>query len=297
MTTPELVVSLRHHLHSTYTDISDPDKIRLILASQSPRRKEILDMMGLQGKFQVKHSPLDETAMQKELKSMDPVEYTRILAEQKTMALAQTLPSTTSTTTTLILGSDTIVVYGGSILEKPVDEADAVRMLGQLQGKRYVVHTGVALVRVDSATTTTSGGVLQPPRVQLMESFTDTATVQFAPLTEADIAAYVATGEPMDKAGSYGIQGVGGQLVSAVEGDFFTVRFGLFAVVISFPIVSFADGSLTHSICYRSLCAFGSGHGTPDASNKPSAGRCGDAHFGSPMMSRRFSSKKSRHDK
>lgn len=212
---PELVVSLRDYLQSKNDDY-DSNKIRLVLASQSPRRKEILDMMGLQGKFEVAPSPLDESALQKELQSTDPVNYTRILAEQKAMALARQSVQSPSDHSVgaklLVLGSDTIVAYGGSILEKPVDEADAVRMLNQLQGNRHTVHTGVALVLMDDNND-----------VRLIESFTETATVQFAALTESDIAAYVASGEPMDKAGSYGIQGIGGQLVTSIEGDFFTV--------------------------------------------------------------------------
>jgi septum formation protein len=199
----------------------------LILASQSPRRKEILEMMGLQGKFEATPSPLDESALQNELlrSSTKPIEYTRILAERKALALAESLvfhapttsaanTATKTTTTTLVLGSDTIVAFDDCILEKPVDAADAVRMLTMLQGNHHEVYTGVALVRVSHDGT---------EGVQLVECFTDTATVQFAALTEADIRAYVETGEPMDKAGSYGIQGMGGQIVASVHGDFFTV--------------------------------------------------------------------------
>jgi septum formation protein len=118
---------------------------------------------------------------------------------------------------TIVLGSDTIVDLDGHILEKPVDETDAGRMLSMLSGRRHSVHTGVALVCVgrctdgdDAVTVTTT-------------SFVDTAVVQFAALTKGDIEAYVSTGEPLDKAGSYGIQGIGGQMVRSIEGDFFTV--------------------------------------------------------------------------
>ena len=185
------------------------DGIHLILASQSPRRKEILEMMGLQGRFEVMHSPLDETALQEELtKSTQPRDYTRVLAEEKAKALASVIPGEHPT---LVLGSDTIVDLDGHILEKPSDEADAKRMLRALSGVQHQVHTGVALYRVNE-----KGAVLAG-------SFTDTAKVTFAMLSDADIEAYVASGEPMDKAGSYGIQGIGGQLVQCVEGDFFTV--------------------------------------------------------------------------
>ena len=117
------------------------------------------------------------------------------------------------------MGSDTIVAYDGHILEKPVDEADAVRMLETLQGNRHSVHTGVALVKVQQRQQHQHEG----NDVKLVEAFTDTAQVTFSTLSTSDIASYVATGEPMDKAGSYGIQGIGGQLVTSIEGDFFTV--------------------------------------------------------------------------
>jgi len=232
MSESQLVVSLRDHLlgMNDETAKSDDDrasqkKIHLILASQSPRRREILDMMGLQNRYRVTPSPLDESLLQQQLRDVDPVVYTRTLALEKAMALAETLASTFSEpqlqpTTTLILGSDTIVAYDGHILEKPVDEADAVRMLETLQGNRHSVHTGVALVKVQQRHPHQQD---EGNDVMVVEAFTDTAQVTFATLSTNDIASYVATGEPMDKAGSYGIQGIGGQLVTSIEGDFFTV--------------------------------------------------------------------------
>ena len=200
-----LLVSQIHHL--------GPDGVSLILASQSPRRKEILDMMGLQGRFSATPSPLNETALQEELsRHTDPTEYTRILAEEKAKALAESIIHTVSQPT-LVLGSDTIVDLDGHILEKPRDAPDAKRMLRALSAVQHQVHTGVALYRV-------MPGETAPV---LTHSFTDTAQVTFAALSDADIDAYVASGEPMDKAGSYGIQGIGGQLVRCVEGDFFAV--------------------------------------------------------------------------
>lgn len=192
-------------------------KIRLILASQSPRRVEILEMMGLRGRFDVTPSPLNETALQAKLvqeKVTNPAEYTRILAEEKARALAELLlQSSTAEQITLVLGSDTVVDIDCQILEKPKDQADAKRMLKRLSGAQHSVHTGVALYRVIPGET----------EVRLVDSFTEEATVTFSMLSEKTIEAYIATGEPMDKAGSYGIQGVGGQLVQKVDGDFFTV--------------------------------------------------------------------------
>jgi len=164
-------------------------------------------MMGLKGLFEATPSPLDETKLQKELvaRNLSPPEYTRVLAEDKAKALAITRQNG------LVLGSDTIVDLDGVILEKPRDASDAKRMLRMLSGVQHSVHTGVALYTVKEGS------------VELVRSFTETAKVQFATLSEVDIEAYVASGEPMDKAGAYGIQGMGGQMVSAVNGDFFAV--------------------------------------------------------------------------
>jgi septum formation protein len=200
----DLLFSVRDHLGSS---------VRLILASQSPRRREILDMMGLQGRFEVIPSPLDETALQVKLngeKKNHPTDYTRILAEEKAKALALHIQHDVQIPT-LVLGSDTIVDLGGRILEKPLDAADAKTMLSDLSGRDHEVHTGVAIILVTKDS------------LSVEASFTDTAHVRFASLSLADIESYIATGEPMDKAGSYGIQGIGGQLVSSLQGDFFTV--------------------------------------------------------------------------
>jgi septum formation protein len=190
--------------------------VLLILASASPRRREILDMMGLSGRYAVQPSPLDETALQIELsqRQIEPNEYTRILAERKAAALCdELLNQQQNSRATLIIGSDTIVEHGGKILEKPNNTNDAYDMLMLLSGNWHVVHTGVAVY-----------GLLDDCKEKkLMFSFTDTAKVKFASLTRDDIKSYIETNEPMDKAGSYGIQGIGGQLVECMEGDFFTV--------------------------------------------------------------------------
>lgn len=208
-------------LLSTLSSLSVDGPNQLILASQSPRRREILDMMGLAGRYTVNPSPLDEESLQKELAKtvITPQDYSRTLAESKALALAEhilkedTLVDENSMTahSTFILGSDTIVDYSGSILEKPKSESDAIGMLRTLSGAYHEVHTGVALYCLKSGS------------IELVCSFTDTAKVKFAELGESDIQAYVNTGEPMDKAGSYGIQGMGGQFVERMEGDFFTV--------------------------------------------------------------------------
>lgn len=244
-----------------YQDENHP-KIRLILASQSPRRREILEMMGLKGRFEVIPSPLDESLVQDRLKtsgpnSIDPREYTRILAEEKAAALVQHLVSAAEAVAmdtkdqytqsfssssssslwfppSLVLGSDTIVDLDGSILEKPQNTNDAKETLIRLSGRTHTVHTAVAIYSVvlrhvppdssTSPTTMTTTPTTTTTTVQKLSSFVNTTRVTFATLQSVEIDAYIATGEPMDKAGSYGIQGKGGQFVSSIEGDYFTVR-------------------------------------------------------------------------
>jgi len=185
------------------------DKVKLLLASQSPRRREILDMMGLQNRYTHQPSPLDEEALQLELAEQEitPKDYAKVLAERKAEAMGASMPSTNREDITLIIGSDTIVDLDGHIMNKPVDEADAHDMLSKLSGNWHQVHTGVAVYC----------------GTQLMFSFTDTTSVKFANLSKKDIQSYIATEEPLDKAGSYGIQGIGGQLVEEITGDYFTV--------------------------------------------------------------------------
>lgn len=175
--------------------------IRLILASQSPRRREILDMMGLKGKYTVNPSPLDEEKLALKLsqeETLTPQEYTKTLAEEKANALAVEMVSDgedLSDKVTFILGSDTIVDLNGKILEKPKSYENAVEMLKSLSGQWHSVHTGVAIYSVDGE-----------KKVQLATSYTETTKVKFSDLSLQDIEAYVKTGEPMDKSGSYGIQ-------------------------------------------------------------------------------------------
>ena len=186
------------------------DKVKILLASQSPRRREILDMMGLQNRYTHQPSPLDEEALQLELaeaEDITPSDYARILAERKAEAMGASMPSTNGEDITFIIGSDTIVDLDGCVMNKPTSEADAHHMLSKLSGNWHQVHTGVAVY---------SG-------TEIMFSFTDTTSVKFANLSKKDIQSYVASKEPLDKAGSYGIQGIGGQLVEEIRGDYFTV--------------------------------------------------------------------------
>lgn len=208
-------------------------------------------MMGLKDLYTVQPSPLDESALQADLaqQKQSPLEYTRRLAEAKAEALAladaqrqqvqqeQTTNTIHENYARFYLGSDTIVELDDSILEKPKNEDDARLMLTRLSGRQHHVHTGVALYRLGRSKTfcdarneldhdendNESTKDDDATKVSIVSSFVDTATVQFVHLNPADIAAYIDSGEPMDKAGSYGIQGAGGQFVKNITGDFFTV--------------------------------------------------------------------------
>jgi septum formation protein len=165
--------------------------MRLILASASPRRAELLSAAGFA--FDVRPVDVDETPMPAE----DPAAYVLRLAVLKAHSCER------ASEDEVILAADTTVVVDGQILAKPEDEADSRRMLRLLSGREHEVLTGVAL-RNGAGT------------VSAIES----TTVRFLPLTEAEIEAYVASGQPADKAGAYGIQGLASRFVDRVEGSY-----------------------------------------------------------------------------
>lgn len=171
----------------------------LILASQSPRRQEILTLAG----FEFSVCPADAEWAPEGLLPYDRV---RELAHSKAAQVAKNHPNS------IVLGSDTMVVLGENALGKPCNERDAVDMLMSLQGRTHEVMTGVWIIETDSA-----GNAVKE------DGFTDVTTVDFWAFSEDEAAEYVATGEPMDKAGAYGIQGKGMRLVKGINGDFFTV--------------------------------------------------------------------------
>ena len=164
-----------------------------MLASQSPRRSEILRQAGFP--FTVRIADVDESVRAGET----PAGYVQRLAEAKARAVDASAGE-------IILGADTTVVVEGEILAKPEDAEDARRMLRLLSGRRHHVLTGICLRRGDRA----------------MCDCARTAVV-FAPMSEREIADYVASGEPMDKAGGYAIQGLASKFVEGIEGDFFNV--------------------------------------------------------------------------
>lgn len=167
----------------------------IILASQSPRRRELLTQIGLE--FEVHPAGGEEI-----ITSTDPVEVVKSLSTQKAAAVKEELEPQLPENW-LVIGADTIVVYDGKILGKPKDEADAIRMLRMLQGQTHSVYTGVTLLEEGKQTT-----------------FAEETKVSMYPMTEEEIAWYVSTKEPMDKAGAYGIQGLCARFVEKIQGDY-----------------------------------------------------------------------------
>jgi septum formation protein len=170
----------------------------LILASASPRRRDLLDQLGLT--FTVETADIDETPYLAE----DPVAYVKRLAEHKAAAV---FARHTHRDRLIVLGADTTVVVDRQILGKPADEADAARMLRLLSGRTHQVVTGVALVTATAA--------------PLIEA--EVTQVEFNPLTPAQIDAYIASAEPMGKAGSYAIQGRAARFIPRIDGCYFNV--------------------------------------------------------------------------
>lgn len=167
---------------------------RVILASQSPRRRDLLRLVGIA--HDVLPADIDESLLGNE----GPVPHAERLARSKAAKIAEKWPEA------VVIGADTIVVLDGDILGKPRNAEEAGQMLRRLSGRSHTVHTAVAVAH----------------RGQL-RSGVETVTVEFRELTDVEIAAYVATGEPMDKAGAYGIQGYGAAIVRSIHGDFFAV--------------------------------------------------------------------------
>ena len=172
----------------------------LVLASASPRRREILERAGLS--FEVVPAAAESPADP----SLSPGRAVLAIARDKAEQVAALRPGR------LVLGADTAVCVDGALLGKPRDEADACRMLSRLSGRTHRVLTGVWARR-----TAPDGRLLRAG------GFVSQAEVIFYPMTAADIAEYAATGEPLDKAGAYGIQGTGLRYIRGIRGDYYTV--------------------------------------------------------------------------
>ena len=167
----------------------------IILASQSPRRKELMGQIGL--KFKVISPNVDEHREG----NHSPAKLVEELSLRKARAVERQADGEA-----LIVAADTVVALEGTVLGKPEDEREAFAMLSALSGNRHYVYTGVTVLRDGRAVTQH-----------------EVTTVTFRELEPDEISSYIATGEPMDKAGAYGIQGLGALLVSGIEGDYFNV--------------------------------------------------------------------------
>lgn len=168
----------------------------LYLASGSPRRKELLTQLGVP--FTIRTADVDETVLGSA--SQRVLE----LAQRKALAVAKELQGQDA----FILGADTLVANENMIFGKPVDKEDAAAMLRTLSGSWHSVYTGVCLIRASD---------------MQCSAFVQETRVHMVALSQAEITEYIQTGEPMDKAGAYGIQGFGGSLIDRIEGDYYTV--------------------------------------------------------------------------
>lgn len=166
----------------------------LVLASASPRRRELLTQAGL--RFDVLPARIDESRYFGE----DPSAYVQRLALEKALVISAKHPGA------IVLGADTTVVLNSDVLNKPADAAEAERMLRALSGQAHQVYTGIAVVHGTDF------------RQQV-----EATTVYFAEIPEADLAHYLATGDSLDKAGAYGIQGYAARWITRIDGDFFNV--------------------------------------------------------------------------
>ena len=170
--------------------------MNIILASNSPRRRELLERIGIR-EFHIVSPDVDESVEA----GLSPADMVERLSRRKARAVAGRVSAGS-----LVIAADTVVALDGAVLGKPRSEADAFAMLSALSGREHHVYTGVTVVRGDRALT----------------EHEETA-VSFRPLAPGEIRGYIATGEPMDKAGAYGIQGRGALLVSGIRGDYCNV--------------------------------------------------------------------------
>ena len=184
---------------------------KIVLASSSPRRKQLLELVGIE--FDIWPSDMEEV-----ITKQTPPEICTELSRQKALDVAAQIKTynelhedLVTAGDILVIGADTIVAKGHDILGKPADEADAKRRIGMLSGCTHSVFTGVTLVFMSS-----SGRVGE-------HTFFEETKVTFYPLTEKDIDAYIATGDAIDKAGAYGIQNGAAAFVRSIEGDFYNV--------------------------------------------------------------------------
>ena len=167
---------------------------KLILASTSPRRKELMNLLNIP--FEIQAKEVDESFE----KGLSPEEVVQFLAAKKASIIAEANPNA------VVIGADTVVVYNQEIIGKPLSSHHAIEILQKLSGKTHQVYTGIAIL--------VSGH---------SEIFCEVTDVTFYDLSLDEIETYVETGEPLDKAGAYGIQGFGSTLVERINGDYFSI--------------------------------------------------------------------------
>ena len=170
--------------------------MEIILASQSPRRRELLERMGIKN-FRIVTPDIDEH-MEREL---PPEELVRRISAEKARAVREQAGMDA-----VVIAADTVVALDGAVLGKPADELEAFKMLSTLSGCRHQVYTGLTVLRGEERHTVS-----------------EETTVAFRELSEEEISCYIQTGEPMDKAGAYGIQGFGALLIEGIQGDYYNV--------------------------------------------------------------------------
>lgn len=167
---------------------------KVILASTSPRRKELMRLLDIP--FDIQAKEVDESFDQ----SLTPAEVVQFLAQKKAKIIAEV------NSEAIVIGSDTVVVFGNEIIGKPTGTENAIEILQKLSGKTHHVYTGVAILKGEYTAV-----------------FYEVTDVTFYALTREEIEWYVNTGEPLDKAGAYGIQGYGSTLVEKINGDYFSI--------------------------------------------------------------------------
>lgn len=168
----------------------------IILASQSPRRRELLERMGVRG-FRIVTPDIEEHME----RALPPEELVRRISLEKALAVQEQEGGGS-----IIIAADTVVALDGAVLGKPADKLEAFKMLSTLSGCRHQVYTGVTVLRGEEGHTVS-----------------EETTVSFRELSGEEIDWYIATGEPMDKAGAYGIQGYGALLIEGIQGDYYNV--------------------------------------------------------------------------
>ncbi len=180
---------------------TDATRFTMILASSSPRRQELAGLLGLP--LVIRPSQADESTPE----NWPPARVVEELALRKARAVWE-VSKETMDRPAIVVGSDTIVALDGRILGKPRDQKHAAEMLGMLSGRTHEVYTGLCCIGLQNGKTVAAHNV---------------SKVTFGPMSNEEIQAYIKTGEPLDKAGAYGVQGIGSVFIEKIEGDFYSI--------------------------------------------------------------------------